>query len=644
MSVEMRLSQQLQHLMGKHWVLRSRAPIELSPSGDIPPFAREVISITRIPGTGDLNSLYESIATTMGPMLWAGSLAYREHGDYDECATIDVLDNPLSGPVLLVAKLYHRVQETILLMYERHGEANDREAIVNAIGRLTMPLLQQEHPELIAQGTPVEEKYPVPRLLETLQGTPLYSALQAAFAETDPAQQHLRLGLIMADIADEPRLVQELGTEAFADLVRAAEAVNAVFLRLDIAPAIMWSASVLARVLLFHPDADDKCIGRSLQLSRLLIDKVRGISAGRMEEAILTNLVARAKRVTKQAGEDYGDLGELVRELKGGHGTVYRILLRLIMNHPCFRGKDHLSPAERVARCDLAIALMQEMQMKGVELVPEQHAESHLIDLDAEYASLPAEFRLLPEPVEVPKNFQLYNVIVAIEQIVFRNMENIYGVDLMRMKAEVRKYLEDHWGSKVAPEASLLFLRGFRSSKRIWMENSFKFDRKVVIPYMQEPPRLSIEAALNKGLSMHFGPIAIGGVPDPLGMGRLFTPLQRIDFWKTVFETVSTFASIILVLPDSSDALTWEIGQLIDRGCLGRIVLLMVPAGLDTKASASWEQVQAVFRNKGLGLCHYRSCGGFILLSDEGEVREEFEFSSLMDGVLGERLHELFPT
>jgi hypothetical protein len=71
-------------------------------------------------------------------------------------------------------------------------------------------------------------------------------------------------------------------------------------------------------------------------------------------------------------------------------------------------------------------------------------------------------------------------------------LERYYGIDLAVTRPAVLKYL-DNVGRPDPP--TLLFLRGFRSSKRLWIENAFTFDRTEVIPFPKEPPRLSIEAA-----------------------------------------------------------------------------------------------------------------------------------------------------
>jgi hypothetical protein len=153
---------------------------------------------------------------------------------------------------------------------------------------------------------------------------------------------------------------------------------------------------------------------------------------------------------------------------------------------------------------------------------------------------------------------------------------------------------------------------------------------------------LSIETALTKGLGVVFLPIALGGLPDPLGMGRKLSVLTP-DAWQVGFAATTKLAAIILVLPDDSDALTWELTQLVERRCLQRVVLLMAPLALDRKAAAIWDHTIRFARPRRWKLPNYDKLGAFIVFSKDGTVLEQHPFAALLDGSLAVRFRELFP-
>ena len=130
-------------------------------------------------------------------------------------------------------------------------------------------------------------------------------------------------------------------------------------------------------------------------------------------------------------------------------------------------------------------------------------------------------------------------------------------------------------------------------------------------------------------------------MPDPLGMDRALSVLST-DAWQEAFTTDAKTAAIILVLPDDSDALTWELMQLVERRYLQRVVLLMAPLRFDRKAAATWDRTASLARTREWQLPDYDERGAFVVFSDAGTVREQHPFAALLDGSLAVRFGQLF--
>ena len=89
------------------------------------------------------------------------------------------------------------------------------------------------------------------------------------------------------------------------------------------------------------------------------------------------------------------------------------------------------------------------------------------------YRSLPAEFRLEDNEASDSKTMSLLPALTATTNLAIWELERYYGIDLTVTRTAVLKYLEN-FGRPNRP--TLLFLRGFRSSKRLWIENAFTFE------------------------------------------------------------------------------------------------------------------------------------------------------------------------
>jgi hypothetical protein len=635
----------LEQVTGKPWILRTSAPIEFSPLRDAPPFPREMISITPLRGVVDSETAVALLRTMMEPLLWAGSIRHELIEGHSDCAVVEVVGNPLTGPVLFIVRAFRAPLETLVLIYEVRGEErlDERDALLDAIVRLPPPAALDREIAQIRRAPAPSEELPLAALFGALGAHPIAAKLQSALQQTDVIHQYVLLATCIADVLCAPDFVETMPAEAFAELVRVLEGISSIFIRAKSDTAAMFAASLLARGLLLHSASNAAALGRALQLSALLIDKARAVNRERWEEALFSNLFARVSLAVRRADEDYGHLTEIAKALSSDEGVAYRVVTRLVNDDTFIRALKEQSFSQlRLARCDIALAVMQQMELDPSALTRGLQEGRHPID-PAEfleiYRSLPREFALTPTELPSSSQVRFFETFLATYSLAFWELERVYNVDVNGVRASVSEYLSPMDSQRT--DRILLFLRGFRSSKRIWMDNRFSYAHEEVIPFAQEPARLSIEAALTKGLSAPFAPIALGGLSDPLGMARIASVLDPVA-WKDHFNMLCETAAVILVLPDYSDALTWELNQLIDRGYLGRVVLLMTPRSLDPKATDAWVHVAKVFRQRGKDLVPYREDGAFVALSNNGTTSEVHEFSTLLDGSLAATLSRLF--
>jgi hypothetical protein len=650
----MDLADILQSATGKRWILRSNTPIEFSPLHDVRPFSREMISVEPFPPHIGVREAVATLGKMMEPMMWAGAIhAQLLQGGVDR-ALVDVTGNPLTGPLLFALRILQSGGQSLLFVHEVRGEvqSEERASIVDSLARLSTR-------DSVDRGiAPVDagedrERPPLAALLQALGDRPITKRIESALNEPEIVNQYALLSMSIAEILRAPAFVEALTPEAFADVVRALEGVVQVFIRTGSETAAIFAASLLARGVLLHAALTESALQRALELSALLVDRAGNAFPARREEALLSNLVARAVIAVKNVDEDYGDLAEMAKILSADEPMAYRVITRLVNDETFLKGlREQRYSGVRLARCDIALALLQRMNAAPGALVrdikpvkpgrrrPKDYDQgSVLLEL---YRSLPPEFQLKDDKASDDNTDDstqaLLPTLAATANLAVWELERYYGIDLEVTRAAVRKYLED-FGRPNPP--TLLFLRGFRSSKRLWIENAFTFDRKDVIPFPKEPPRLSIEAALTKGLAVAFEPLALGGLPDPLGMSRVLSVLTT-DAWQQAFAAAAGDAAIIVVLPDDSDALTWELMQLVERRYLQRVVLLMAPLGLDRKAAATWDRTATLARARKWKLPNYDERGAFVVFSNAGTAREQHPFAALLDGSLAVRFGQLF--
>ena len=189
----------------------------------------------------------------------------------------------------------------------------------------------------------------------------------------------------------------------------------------------------------------------------------------------------------------------------------------------------------------------------------------------------------------------------------------------------------------------MLFLRGFRSEKRWFLENCIQMFSPWVPAITPEPAVLSLEGALQRVLGTMFQCYAVGGRQDILGMGRYVMPEPgNTGEWKQMFEFELVRCAFIMLVPEESTGLNWELEQILSRGLSHRLVLIMLPAAIDVKFAGAWSSIARLFEAHGLALPDYAAEGGFAARSADGTFNRFLEFAGLFDGRLTHEMEERF--
>jgi hypothetical protein len=211
-----------------------------------------MISVTPLPPHMGLNKAVTALSRMMEPMMWAGTIQSQlVQGGVDR-ALVDVIGNPLTGPVLFALCVLQSAGQQLLFVHEVRGklQVEERASIVEAQARLRPPPRIDREAVITGIGEG-GERPPLAALLQALGDQPITKQISSALNVPEIVNQYVMLSISIATILRAPAFVKQLTPEAFDDLVRALEGVVQVFIRTGSAAAAMFAASLLARGVCF---------------------------------------------------------------------------------------------------------------------------------------------------------------------------------------------------------------------------------------------------------------------------------------------------------------------------------------------------------------------------------------------------------
>lgn len=171
----------------------------------------------------------------------------------------------------------------------------------------------------------------------------------------------------------------------------------------------------------------------------------------------------------------------------------------------------------------------------------------------------------------------------------------------------------------VSPDRPVfLFLRSFETGRStITMRLGSAFFRGLGV---LRQDRYDAEQALATAVGGRAWLVAIGDKTLSFGAAKLRVPDSA---WQDVFENLARVASGIFVLPGPSEAVIWEVGQIIERPEWQAKALFVMPREGTHSISGthadlrSWEEtIGRISRQVGIRLPHYDPKGAFIAVAD----------------------------
>lgn len=177
---------------------------------------------------------------------------------------------------------------------------------------------------------------------------------------------------------------------------------------------------------------------------------------------------------------------------------------------------------------------------------------------------------------------------------------------------EVNDHLTEEFLSK--GERSLLFLRPLSVTRSVYLDNGFSDnapDGRIKRERKTRFSQLSLEGAIRHATKNVFDATnAVGGMRDVIGMVRSlsFTPAGVVDLmWRKLVLSYMDTAHTIIVLPDSSGGVQWEIDQIFSRNHIEKTIFIQLPSYLDWDDKAN----KIVF-SKRFPEFHYNKMGCFV--------------------------------
>ena len=161
----------------------------------------------------------------------------------------------------------------------------------------------------------------------------------------------------------------------------------------------------------------------------------------------------------------------------------------------------------------------------------------------------------------------------------------------------------------------------------LWFSKPFSLDRNI--------PFISLEGALTSVVRPLFKATnAVGGLTDILGMGRSGTAGEFNDTdagWKMLVRSMLEISDVVLVLPDMSEGLRWELEELRKTDRVSECIFVLLPKQYEWSDGGN----RLAFTEL-LNICdqHLLDDGGFLFGDPSDPKTLRLGWSSMWDGSL----------
>jgi len=586
-------------------------------------------------------------------------------------AAARIVNDSLLGNVIFVIRALKGVDATVIIMYQINGSVTHDE--VQHIAAILAQMPQQPSWKQLVGNISETRPSPalaLPAIKQALSAAvdrgkkpnvakQLLKQLNDDLENFDDIARHIQICLHMHFMLGHPSLADFLDSKTLNEMIAVFECTIFLLISISDFATAAYLTSIFARALASHPCAEAATIYRSIRMSQSLTLMTSEVRKARWRESLTTFLLGLSRLSSFDREIDpYKEISFAATRLDGRQNDLKRVLVNFLGSISMLTGTNRYR--ERLARTDIAQHMIQ--TVRGDDTVMSElvanieahkakrggrrhrtHGDGGILDrATAEFE--PDEAVDTEQWIDEVSFFDLYHLVT---KSAIKQQALVYGIEEQeegRIRTKIRAFVKKN--SPRQGQDQLLFIRGFRASRRIWIPNLFEFTSTDVIPFDIEPVELLIEAALYKGLGVLFECYAMGGLYEMFGMGRWHLPFTRNpdtqwrEALKIRLNDVPYPPRFILVLPDVTTGLTWEINQLIDQGHLSKTVIVMIPEAFDQTASSSWDVLAGVFRERGLSIEKYSTAGGFVALDASGQTRKRCPFESLFSGELARELYK----
>ena len=584
---------------------------------------------------------------------------------------VRIIDDMRLGNVFWICRRDLHVDRSLVLTYERHGHVKDDDLLHwskwgQSLAQKTIFDLAHQDFSTISPAATISAFHNIKKII--LSADPKVSRQFAeieAYIESipPPIPQTLEyyIGILsvistLVNVRDLDDIIPNVG--CLNDLIIAAQAVGEIFRKIGNQDVLRLCLSMQARFLSFanRDDLfDSEYCGRAMRIARFVCQTCLNDNSSRSEESAhtfaQTSAALAARLGRNDAAEDCEWLYEPLRSRPFSAARVAARILDTTFRAPIAdRSRAYL---ELLNRADIAITMVDNLDIPPF-------SDSFVFPTATEDASQLHDFAAQLSAEEILGRCPLEFQVNVAEQQDALWLPNKAPFSLLRMIAHTKasEFQVGVYGMKepqrdpskarmraLAQNSSLLFLRSFRSFRRVWLHNQFNdsYLRKVELRSAELPRLLTIESALHIGLLRSFVLVAMGGLPDPYGMGRMS---MEGGHWHMAFSRYLDIHGkerplCILILPDRTEGLSWEVGEISRRQLLGQTAFVMLPSDLDDKA----EQIWTAFRTSACSfiptLPTYSRSGGFVTPTHDLSGCVTHPFNGLWSGHVSEVLRGL---
>jgi hypothetical protein len=417
-------------------------------------------------------------------------------------------------------------------------------------------------------------------------------------------------------------------------------------------PLFHLSLSLLARILVTDPRQDSAKIDRGMRIAQYLWRLGHSIEASRAEEAMLSFLVGANRISSISSTLDAIECSEaLLSPLREQTVLVARLVARLARIQLSGNNPDRTSLLEVLSRCDM-MTYMLDCSLGGASdssFSGLGSGKKTITDTDMSVRAMRAiqscapDMRLSDATPEENEYWGADRVPLSLLHVYAANVGVEAQRKLLGFDFEKQMRLSDLKNSQLEQKRPYVcLLRSFRSMRRLWVANAFQPDDPDIWPLITEPRLLTVEAIFTRALGTKFSFLTVGGGYDILGMGRInvshgSAPVTE-DSWKEHVQRVLDMSTYVLLQPDTTAGVEWEIGEISRRGMMDRTIIIMLPYSVDESAALRWGSLKQLDHQTTKVLPHYRPDGGLVFFQSQNHAFGVLPFSAVFGGELSQFL------